>query len=87
MSVQIALTQLLHTYIKDDIVYFHEMFGVAYFIRVIEQFYNSANPDGNTSVKESKLTEVNKRDLRMALLGGFLKFLKWINSFKSHKKI
>ena len=81
VSVQIALTQLLHTYIKDDIAYFHEMFGVAYFIRVIEQFYNSANPDGNMSVKESKLTEVNKRDLRMALLGRSHKCLKWISSF------
>ena len=81
VSVQIALTQLLHPYIKDDIAYFHEMFGIAYFIRAIEQFHNSANPDGNISIKESRLTEVNKRDLRMSLLGWSLKRLKWVNSF------
>ena len=39
VCVQIAHTQLLHTYIKDDPEYYSKRFGIDFFLRVIMEYY------------------------------------------------
>lgn len=73
ISVQIAHTQLLHTYIKNEPLYFSSLFGIDYFIRVIEECY--CDKELQTK-KKVQLTESEERDLRNALLGLIFYLLK-----------
>lgn len=83
ISVQIAHTQLLHTYIKDDSLYFAELFKLDYFLQVVEQYYCKGN---DTKVhKKTLLTESDERDLRKALLGKLLLKV-FISRFKVHRR-
>lgn len=67
LSVQIAHIQLLHTYIKDDPVYFAGLFKLDYFLQVVEQYY--CKDDNAHAQKRSNLSDSDERDLRKALLG------------------
>ena len=73
ISVQIAHTQLLHTYIKDDPQYFSNLFGIDFFFRVISLYYcgRKDRKDVRHLKKHQELSESDERDLRKALLGKF----------------
>ena len=67
ISVQIAHTQLLCTYIKDDPAYFEKLFNIDFFLNIVQNYY-CRGPQGVNQRKQI-LTETEERDLRTALLG------------------
>jgi len=73
ISVQIAHTQLLCTYIKDDPTYFENLFNVDFFLNIVQNYY-CRRPKGVDKRKQI-LTETEERDLRTALLGRLLYYL------------
>ena len=64
-SVQIAHIQLIHNYIKENPISFSNLFGVEYFIRVIELYY------GSVQINQEKCLSTDQGDLRKSLLGEF----------------
>ena len=75
ISVQFAHVQLLCTYIKDDPMYFENLFSIEYFLNIVQQFYcrgpgdNHGNNTAIATAKKQVLTVTEERDLRTALLG------------------
>ncbi|XP_065679524.1 neurobeachin-like protein 1 isoform X2 [Hydra vulgaris] len=62
-SVQIAHIQLLHNYIKEDPTSFSNLFGVEYFMQIVELHY------GSVQVNQERCWLADQSDLRKSLIG------------------
>ena len=71
ISVRIAHAQLISTYIKDNVEFFREDFGVGFIMKIIRSHYLETN---RSKMRENsvQLETEDKTCMRMALLGKYI---------------